>query len=178
MDTASLEETRRYVFASPKGVNDLANTIREPRIFLKLLGSHAQMRALLPGRWRLQSTLAMMTCDAPGRNAASLPPAYSLELSTDAAKTTARIWGEGGELAASGFAAEVDGVFVYDRIVVAPDHHRRGLGKALMAALGDARSSPTATQVLVATAQGQALYSALGWTVHSPYTTALIPDEA
>jgi GNAT superfamily N-acetyltransferase len=91
---------------------------------------------------------------------------------TDACILTAE-----GELAASGHAAESHGVFIYDRIVVEPEHRRRGLGKALMAALSGRRQSLTAKPVLVATEAGRALYSTLGWALHAPYTTAFIPQD-
>jgi GNAT superfamily N-acetyltransferase len=63
---------------------------------------------------------------------------------------------------------------VYDRIVTAPEHRRRGLGRALMHALGAARRSASSTQVLVATAEGMALYGTLGWELRSLFTTAAV----
>lgn len=64
--------------------------------------------------------------------------------------------------------------FVYDRIITDPDHRRRGLGRALMQTLHDARHNLSATELLVATEDGRTLYSALGWTTISPYSTASI----
>jgi hypothetical protein len=45
-----------------------------------------------------------------------------------------------------------------------------------MSALGATQQSPTARRVLVATEDGRALYSTLGWTVLSPYSTVVIND--
>jgi GNAT superfamily N-acetyltransferase len=88
--------------------------------------------------------------------------------------TAARILGRDGELAASGFAAETEAAFVYDRIVTEPPHRRRGLATALMQALGSARHGDQSRQVLVATEEGRPLYAAMGWTLKSYYTTAAI----
>jgi GNAT superfamily N-acetyltransferase len=177
VETASPTEIRRYLFVRPSPtIGDLAGGISDPRIFLKLFGSPAEMRLLLPVRWRLQPTIFMMTCSAPLASAARLPQGYTLDLSADGRVTRVNILGEDGELAASGYAAESAGVFIYDRIVVQPDHQRRGLGRALMMALGSARRSAASAQVLVATADGQALYATLGWTIHAPYTTARLAD--
>lgn len=86
----------------------------------------------------------------------------------------ARVFTDAGALAASGYAAETNDVFVYDRIITDPDHRRRGLGRALMLTLHDARHNLSATELLVATEDGRTLYSALGWTTISPYSTASI----
>ena len=76
---------------------------------------------------------------------------------------------------ASGDAAEFAGVFVYDRIRTEEPFRRRGLGRALIAALGRERRSPESREILVATEQGRALYLTLGWRDYAPYTTGVIP---
>jgi len=178
VETGTEAEIRRYVFAaSSPSLSDLAYEIFESRIFLKLCGSQAEMRELLPERWRIEPTIFMMTCGTLPQSSSALPPGYTLDLSTTGRVTEARILSPCGELAASGHAAESHGVFIYDRIVVEPDHRRRGLGKALMTALAAARRSSTSRPVLVATAAGEALYRTLGWTLHAPYTTAFIPKD-
>ena len=81
-----------------------------------------------------------------------------------------------GEFAAFGFAAETTGAFVYYWIVTTPEHQRKGLGRAVMTLLATLRQSVTSRPVLVATEQGRALYQSLGWQVHAPYASAVIPD--
>ena len=78
------------------------------------------------------------------------------------------------DLAASGYAAEYNGIFIFDRIIVEEAHRRRGLGKAMMAVLGAEQRSRATRRVLVATDAGRALYSTLGWTVIAPYSTVVI----
>lgn len=179
VDTKQPNELRRYVFArAGEGLRVLAETIATPRIFLKLCGSEQEMRALLTPRWQLDEPRFVMTGDEFAARVTPLAPGYSLQLTSMGPLTTARILTSRGELAASGQAAESQGFFIYDQISTAPEHRRRGLAAHLMQALRAARKSSAATQILVATADGQKLYSSLGWRTRSPYTTAHIPAGA
>ncbi|MES2018000.1 MAG: GNAT family N-acetyltransferase [Pseudomonadota bacterium] len=176
VDTGLAHELRRYVFARAEdSLRILAETISAPHIYLKLCGSEQEMRALLTPRWEIQEPRFVMTGDAYAPAYLPLPAGYCLQLTRCGATTTARIVTAQGAVAASGYAAEVNDYFIYDQIATAPEHRRRGLGACLMRSLYSTRRSPTSIQVLVATAQGQALYSALGWRIRSPYTTAHIP---
>jgi hypothetical protein len=91
--------------------------------------------------------------------------------------TRARVIAPDGDLAASGCAAETADVFIYDRIETAQDHRRKGLGVAVMIALGTARKSLVSPQLLVATGDGRNLYANLGWTVLAPFAAATIPES-
>jgi GNAT superfamily N-acetyltransferase len=179
VDTGLPEELQRYVFAGVgEGLRQLANDIVTPLVFLKLCGSEQELRALLPPRWQLQDLRYLMTgegFDANDADDAALQAGYTLQMTDNATTTSARILTDAGELAASGYAAELDGYFIYDRIATEAAHRRRGLGACLMRALRTTKRSSTSTQVLVATAAGQALYARLGWHIRSPYVTAHIP---
>jgi GNAT superfamily N-acetyltransferase len=180
VDTHCPTELRRYVFARPmQGLRELALSISEPDVFIKLCGTEEEMRALLPDKWRIRSTTSWMMIGAahPDRSA-PLPLGYQLQVDTAGATTTAQIVDEVGRIAASGFAAELGDVFVYDRIFTERDHRRKGLGRAIMAALSSARTSARLTGILVATADGRALYTALGWRAYSPYNSADIPSDS
>lgn len=106
--------------------------------------------------------------------APALPAGYLLDVRTSQAITTARILIGDGAVVASGHAVEYAGVFVFDRIVTEAGHRRRGLGRALMAALAARQRSGGARRVLVATEDGSKLYASLGWHTQSPYSTATI----
>ncbi|WP_457309420.1 GNAT family N-acetyltransferase [Sphingomonas sp. UYAg733] len=119
-----------------------------------------------------------MTCDAaPTPHTTSLPPGYRIEIDASGPIIEVRILADSGDLAASGFAAEWDGVFVYDRIITDAAHRRLGLGRIVMAALSGERRSRHSRQILVATDEGRALYMALGWTVQMPFSSAGLPDD-
>lgn len=178
VDTGLPQETRRYVFAhATDGLRQTAESIRDARIFLKLCDSAETMRGFVPSRWQISPPNFMMICDSEfGRDSQQLPPGYRLELKTNSAVSHACILSSDGGIAASGYAAEHAGVFIYDRIFTAEAHRRKGLGRAVMTALASARRSPVAQQILAATHAGRELYLMLGWTDYAPYTTAVIPD--
>ncbi|MDD1450352.1 GNAT family N-acetyltransferase [Sphingomonas sp. H160509] len=75
----------------------------------------------------------------------------------------------------SGFAADTAEAFVFDRVLTALDHRRKGLGRALMTALREARRDLNLHELLIATAVGRALYRTSGWETLSTYSTASIP---
>lgn len=178
VDTGLPTETCRHVFAHVcPGLRTLADRIDAPLVFLKLCAGRDLLRALLPPRWHVEPPNRMMVRDGPPGRPPPLPTGYRADLSMAGAVAQARIVAPDGDLAASGHAAGLDGVFVYDRIVTAEAHRRRGLGTVVMAMLGTARRSPDARQVLVATDAGAALYATLGWRVYAPYTTAGVPAD-
>ena len=175
VDTGLPNEHRRYVFAGPvQGIRELAQSIYEPHIFIKMCGPEEQLLALVPHRWQLLPAAYLMTIDGWRSPVPSLSPGYRLQVSTEFPVTTARIFTEDDVLVASGHAVEYGGVFVFDRIATEPAHQHQGLGAAVMAALGGAQQSKAAQRVLVATEAGRALYTTLGWKVRSPYSTVTI----
>ena len=178
VDTCLPDELRRHVFARPdQAISTLASTISSPHILIKLCGTGEQLLQLLPPRWQLLQNRFFMTHEGalavPG-----LPAGYRLDVVTADAITEAHIRAEDGSIAASGHAVEVGGVFVFDRIATAPAHQRRGLGRAIMAALAARQASGSARRVLVATEDGRKLYKSMGWRVLSPYSTAAMADES
>lgn len=177
-------QAARYVFphASPL-LRELGATISQPWVFLKACATTDELRALLPGPWQMQPDAFMMTCDDaafPGSGA--LAPGYVLHMTDDgsrAHRAHVQVLAHDGGLAASGHIALDRRLAIYDRIVTEPAHQRRGLGRAVMRALQAlAHAHGRHAGVLVATPQGRALYESLGWRLHAPWATAVIPDEA
>lgn len=172
VDTNAPDEIRRWVFpAVSKDLAALAGSIRRPAYLVKACAAPEQLRAALPPGWQVHAPGFFMAGpeQAPARPAC--PPGYTLEVRREGAVTEVRIWSGTGELAASGYAAETEHVFIYDRIVTAPGHRRRGLGRVLMAALRESKVSLSAPERLVATEEGRALYEALGWRTISAFST-------
>ena len=178
VDTGSADEVTRYVFAGPTPeIRELALSITAPHIFIKMCGRGDQLLDLVPPGWELQPGGYLMTQDG-GRDALpALPAGYRLELVTENFTRVARIFAADGDLAASGYAAEYGEVFIFDRIITEEAHQRRGLGRAVMAALGSTQRSDATRRLLVATDAGRALYSTLGWTVLSPFSTVVIRHQ-
>jgi GNAT superfamily N-acetyltransferase len=68
---------------------------------------------------------------------------------------------------------------VVDQVETAPEHRRRGLGAPVMRTLQNAALEAGAQRaVLGATAEGRALYTALGWRTAAPLTGLLRRDDA
>jgi hypothetical protein len=175
VDTGLPNEQRRYVFAGPvPQITELAQSITTPHVSIKMCGPGERLLSLVPPRWQLEPGAYLMTIGGSHSPAPSVPPGYRLQVLTEFPVTTARIFTEDDSVVASGYAVEYGSVFVFDRIAVEPAHQHQGLGAALMAALGGAQRSKVAQRVLVATEAGRALYSTLGWTVRSLYSTVTI----
>jgi len=175
-------QAARFVF--PRATATLARlgeTIGQPWVFLKANAEGGELRALLPPQWQLQPDGFMMTCgDAPFRGIAALPAGYSLQV--DDARTAraglahVRVRAPDGTLAAAGHLALDSRRAIYDRIVTDDAHQRRGLGRAVMHALqAVAHAHGRHAGVLVATPMGRTLYESLGWRLHAPWATAVIP---
>ncbi|TFW26293.1 GNAT family N-acetyltransferase [Duganella callida] len=175
VDTGQPHEKRRYVFAGPSPrITELARDIIEPHVYIKMCGPAPLLQSLVPPRWLPQPGGYMMVKE-PGRNPVpSLPLGYRLQVVTEFPLTTVRIFADDDTLAASGYAVEYGDVFIYDRIATDLAHQHQGLGAAVMAALGTAQQSQAARRVLVATEAGRRLYSTLGWTLHSHYSTVAL----
>jgi GNAT superfamily N-acetyltransferase len=172
VETGSADELRRFVFAGPvPGLAELGRRTRDPLIALKLCGPGDLMRMLLPADWRTEAPAYVMTCDALAASRTRLT-GYHPTLLRRGQVFEGRIESADGATAASGFAVEHGGVFIFDRIRTEPLHRRRGLASALMHMLAEARIARSSQYILVATEAGRALYEALGWRVLSPYTTA------
>ena len=176
METGSAAEVRRWVFDRPcEGLTELGREVTEPRHFLKLCGSGETLRAALPPRWQLLPPSHFMIAGTARWEAPLMPEGYVLHPSRQGDVASVVVTAPDGSLAASGHAAEASGAFVYDRIETALEHRRRGLGSIVLSVLASFRSSAAIPQLLVATEDGRALYARLGWTMLSPYSTAVIP---
>lgn len=175
VDTASEAEFCRWVFpAMVPGIAELGRLIAEPRRLVKLCGTVEQLAAALPDSWSVTATGFAMR-GGEGGAAHPLPPGYTAQVMQEGAVTRVTLHAPDGIEAARGYAAETADAFVYDRIVTDPRHRRRGLGLALMGRLRAARRTPDATELLVATPEGHALYTRLGWQTLAPYSTAASP---
>jgi len=176
VDTDSDTEARRWVFSRPTaGLAALGVTIQQPRHFLKLCGSADDLRGILPDRWKIQPPGYFMQAGEPAAER-PVPEGYTVTIDRIGDIARVRILSADDHLAASGHAVQTRDAFLYDRIVTTPEHRRKGLGFAVMTALRRARHLPETPELLVATADGRALYASMGWRILSPYSTAVLPD--
>ncbi|GLQ99151.1 GNAT family N-acetyltransferase [Dyella mobilis] len=178
VDTHSEKEVKRWVFpVLCDGLYELARDISTPRYFLKLCGTHEELHGAIPARWEIQPGNYFMEATAIVHQTGPIPDGYRMELHQDGPVARVQVVAPNGDIAASGTAAETMDAYVYDRIETALEYRRKGLGIAVMHALGSARKSSIGRQLLVATEDGRSLYERLGWTVMAPFATAVIPDR-
>jgi GNAT superfamily N-acetyltransferase len=171
------EQVGRYIFASLDGepICDLAMRIDRPFLYLKVCAPTHEVRPLLPLGWEIATPGYMMTAPVAGMlDGPPLPPeGFTLGIRRDGAVTFATIADPAGEEVARGRIVAMDDLVVFDRIRTAEAHQRRGLATAVMHALAaEADALGIADAMLCATPPGRALYAALGWSLHSDYTTA------
>lgn len=84
----------------------------------------------------------------------------------------------GDEVAASGRVFVVDRTAIFDKIVTEPGYKRRGLGSFIMRALAaQAFEHDVENGLLLASLDGQKLYSHLGWTTVSHVLMLSASDE-
>jgi len=179
VDVNEADEIQRWVFpAVSEELAALARSISRPAYLVKACAAPEELRAALPAGWQLRAPGYFMAGPDLPHALPVCPPSYTLETLRSGAVTEVRIWSGTGELAASGYAAETGHIFIYDRIVTAPAHQRRGLGRLLMATLRKAKQGAATPERLVATEQGRALYEALGWRTLSEFSTGSLPATA
>lgn len=170
------DQKARYVFAGPSaGVAQASREIDEPHVFIKVCAPPQVVEPLLTEGWALEPVGFLMITDDLTRSARRAADGYRYEIEVAPNGYVVTAYAEwNGEAAASGRAFLAGAVAVFDQIVTEPDHRRRGLGRAVMHELALAAAHAGATHgALVATPDGQALYSTLGWRLVSPLTTAV-----
>jgi len=176
------DQVGRYIFAQidAEAIRPLAASIERPLLYLKVCAPAHAVRPLLPHGWEIATPGYMMT--APLSVMLDRPAVFSAEfelrITYDNSITFAHIIDAVGEEAARGRIVAVDDLIVFDRIRTADRYQRRGLGSAIMRALAaEARQSGVEDAMLCATPAGRELYTSLGWSLHSDYTTASLSER-
>jgi GNAT superfamily N-acetyltransferase len=175
VDVGLPDQKARYVFAEASfGVEMVSREIGEPNIFIKVCAPPEAVEPLLASGWSIEPVSFMMTTDDLYRISTCHPDDYQYKLELMPGGYVVTAHAEDGELGASGRVFLVGSTAVFDQIVTHPDHRRRGLGRAIMSELGAVAFRDGATKgSLVATPDGRALYSTLGWRLHALFTTAV-----
>ncbi|MFD5465705.1 GNAT family N-acetyltransferase [Kitasatospora sp. NPDC127059] len=173
---APTREVGRHVLPEPTEaeVRKLAEATTAPTTWLKLFAEDSTVRPWLGPQWRLDPPGFLMTAPlTPERPA--VPAGYTLTHWERGGILRVLLRTEEGHLAARGQTGLAGAVAVPDQIVTAPEHRRRGLGSVVMGALrSGAYEAGARTGVLVGTVDGQALYTALGWTTRAPMASLVL----
>jgi GNAT superfamily N-acetyltransferase len=180
IDVGLPQHKTRYVFPHcDDNVRRLAESIHDPEVFIKVCSSPEPVRELLPSHWRTDRLGFMMT-QLPSQDLEATPPAaYTLKTTSTPPILIAQVSDSSGLIAAQGRVALVGYFAIYDQIETHEQHRRRGLGRVVMRALRRSASNHGVDRgLLVATPDGRALYSTLGWQMHSLYTTAMVDPSS
>ena len=143
----------------------LGRELTVPGTEIKIAGAAACLRRALSPEWSMYDPHHLMTV-AFTRGGAEVPPSYTARIARDGAALLGSIHDRAGDIASSARLAASGRYGVIDRVRTRPADQRRGLGRAVMTVLGNrALADGLTTGLLSATADGRALYSALGWGV-------------
>jgi GNAT superfamily N-acetyltransferase len=151
--------------------------ITQPGAWIKALVDPSQLQ--LPAQWRLHDTEYLM---AAALRAQPLPPlalGYRGQLVQEGDAIEYLVLTTIGELVARARVGLTGRHAIFDQVVTEQAHRRLGLGRHAMAALNQAALARSAQYgLLVATEDGRALYTPLGWRVEALMTAASVAEPA
>jgi len=168
----STEVRKVYHTYTPEFLAETAAALDTPGHQLMIAGPDALLRSAIPATWTMDQGGHLMTV-VFAQDPYTVPADYRLVVETEGPLTVARAFHANGDHAASARLGR-DGDFgVFDKVVTAPNHQRRGLGSTLMRALSlNAFALGMRYGLLVASDEGRALYEHLGWTFVSDFPGA------
>lgn len=171
------EQLRRHVFLDAgQALQACADRIHAPCIFLKAAVAPHVLRQALPARWNVESPGYLMMGPRQALSEVTIPHGYHTRFEAEHGAQVVRVIHESGELAASGRIVLHGRTAIFDQIETAESHRRRGLGSVVMHSLDRlAVQADVNERLLVATEDGRALYTRLGWSVIAPWSTAVLP---
>ncbi|KTE37523.1 MULTISPECIES: GNAT family N-acetyltransferase [unclassified Sphingopyxis] len=149
--------------------------VAAPAIYVDIAAPRAAILPLVPPLWQARDPMWLMAsgADIP---AARPTPGFAIEVDESGDRIEAVARDSDGTLAARGVIGIDGATAVYDQIVTEAQFGRRGLGSAIMAQLGRRASGRGVTEsLLVATADGKALYQRLGWSLRSDIVSVISP---
>jgi GNAT superfamily N-acetyltransferase len=176
-DAGKPDQAGRFILGdtSAEAAAEAFAAVDSPHIYVDIAGARDAILPLIPPRWQPRDTMWLMATRA-GMPAARPTPGFVIETDESADRFEAVARDADGALAARGVLGIHGTTAVYDQIVTEARFGRRGLGSAIMAELGGRAARRGATQcLLVATAEGRALYERLGWTLRSDIVSVISP---
>ena len=169
LTTASVDALREAA-AEAASTTDHIKTAGDPVEWLRHLGPD----------WRPEDPTWLMSTSFQPADPPPAPPGYRIETALSGHTSTVTVYSDDDTPAARGYAAVAGDWATCDRITTEPQHRRRGLGSLVMTLLvAAAHASGARRAVLVASTDGRALYTTLGWRCRSPITGAyrVMPAE-
>jgi GNAT superfamily N-acetyltransferase len=173
----STEIRRVFHTCTPESLAAAAAELSAPGHQIMIARPSGLLRDSVPSTWTMDDAGHLMTTGfAP--SAYAVPDGYRLAVETEGPLTVARAFHFNGDLAASARLGRSGEFGVFDKVVTAPAHQRRGLGSTLMRALSaNAAALGMVWGLLVGTDDGRALYEHLDWTYVSDFPGARSKPE-
>ncbi|WP_380282803.1 GNAT family N-acetyltransferase [Kitasatospora purpeofusca] len=179
VDVGRPEQVARHVLPEPTeaDVRKLVAATTAPGTWLKLFADDETVRPWLGPGWHYDLPGYLMTVPLAAERPV-VPAGYTLTSWRRGGVVRVLVRTEDGRFAARGQLAVTGATAVADQIETDPGHRRRGLGSLVVGALRDAgHRDGAATGMLVATPEGRALYSALGWSVRASMASLYYAPE-
>lgn len=176
-DAGKPDQAGRFILGDTSGeaVAAAFAAVDAPYIYVDIAAPRDAILPHIPPRWQPRDPMWLMAAGAD-LPAARPTPDFTIEVAEGPDRFEAVARDADGTLAARGVLGIHGTVAVYDQIVTEAQFGRRGLGSAIMAELGRrAAGRGVTTRLLVATADGKALYERLGWTLRSDIVSVISP---
>lgn len=176
-DAGKPDQTGRFIVGNTTGeaVAAAFAAVDTPHIYVDFAAPRAAILPHIPPLWHARDPMWLMATDTSPLPARSTPD-FTIDVDETTHRFEAIARDREGTLAARGVIGIHGTVAVYDQIVTEAQFGRRGLGSAIMAELGrHAARRGVTTSLLVATADGKALYERLGWTLRSDIVSVISP---
>ena len=177
-DAGKPDQAGRFILGSASGEAAAAAfaAVDAPHIYVDIAGPRDAIRPHIPPHWQPRDPMWLMAA-GPDMPAVRATPDFTIEVDESADRFEAIARDDNGSLAARGVLGIHGTTAVYDQIVTEAQFGRRGLGSAIMAELARRALRRGATEyLLVATADGKALYERLGWTLRSDIVSVISPS--
>lgn len=177
-DVGKPDQAARFILRDASGEAAAAAfaAIDTPHVYVDLAAPRGTILPHIPPRWRPRDPMWLMAAGTDALPVSDPAPDFAIEIDESPHRFEAVARHADGSLAARGVLGIHGTIAVYDQIVTEPQFGRRGLGSAIMAELGRlAVRRGIAEWLLVATADGKALYERLGWTLRSDIVSVISP---
>lgn len=176
----SLKERLRHILfaADPTRVRQLVETETKPPVSIRPCAKVGELAPHLPSEWTCYEQRYLMMAPlsaAQSQKRKALPAGYTLLIRQTGKIVAAEVRDRSENLVASGRIVITSPYVMVDNIGTKPADQRRGLGTMVMTALNRAAlEAGAATGLLEASPDGHALYSSVGWFVHTLYASAYL----
>jgi GNAT superfamily N-acetyltransferase len=177
LDVGKADQAGRFILGNASGevVAAAFAAVEAPHIYVDIAAPRAAILPHIPPRWQLRDAMWLM---ANGFEIAPTRPTPDFKIEIDESDNRFEVVARHADesLAARGVIGIHGSTAVYDQIVTEPQFGRRGLGSAIMAELGRLAADCGVTDcLLVATADGKALYERLGWKLRGDIVSVISP---